>query len=122
GSARGGRAHVQRHARADPADREPVAQEAPEPPRSPEAERRHRDRFRLCTGQARAPNLDAEGCQNPAARQYSCTRPPLLAPARALAREPERELMSLGADRRTARAAAAGGGPVPPHELAVQRS
>src|ERR1019366_508325 len=34
------------HARADPPDREPVAREAPEPPRSPGAARRRRDRFR----------------------------------------------------------------------------
>ena len=36
----------------------PVAQEAPKPPRSPEAARRRRNQFRLYAAQARAQNLD----------------------------------------------------------------
>ena len=51
-------ARVQRHPRANPPDRTPVAQEAPNPPPDPAAPRRHRDRFRLSAAYAHAPHLE----------------------------------------------------------------
>ena len=42
------RAHVQRHPRANPPDRTPVAQEAPRPPPDPAPARRPPHRFRIC--------------------------------------------------------------------------
>ena len=62
--------------RADPPNREPVAQEAPEPLRSPEAARRRRDRFRLSAAHARAPNLDARQ-RDPGSRAGARDRDPL---------------------------------------------
>ena len=65
--ARRGRPHVQRHARAHPPDREPVAEEAPEPRRGPEAPRRRLRRRGAALSDRRgaplkaaAPNADKE--------------------------------------------------------------